>query len=75
MAWTRDAIAARVDALAGRDDFVDAVRAFSEQLADGERELLGQVLLERAASLDYAWEERTRARGWLRRQWDRAARG
>ena len=49
--WTRQAIEARVAKLAEQhegQELVDAVVAFGEQLDDGERELLGRVLLERA---------------------------
>jgi hypothetical protein len=52
--------------------FADAVRAYSETLSGAEREQLKQVLLERAANFDQAIMDRVDARGWLRRQWDRA---
>jgi hypothetical protein len=51
--WTREALEARVAKLAEEhegQELVDAVVAFGEQLDDGERELLGKVLLERAPS-------------------------
>ena len=51
MEWTRAALEARVDKLAEEhegDDFVDAVRRFSEQLSEHERDLLGRVVLDRA---------------------------
>jgi FixJ family two-component response regulator len=49
--WTRAALEARVDKLAAEhegDEFVEAIREFAEQLSDGERELLGRVVLARA---------------------------
>ena len=51
MHWTRAALEARVAKLAEEhegEELVAAVAAFAEQLDDGERELLGQVLLEQA---------------------------
>lgn len=71
-------IARRVDELArqhsGRD-FADAIRAYSETLDEGEQEALKQVLLSRAANFDQAVMDRVDARGWLRRQWNRAGGG
>ena len=65
----------RVDDLA-RDhsgqDFADAIRAYSESLDEGSREELKRVLVARAASFDQAVMDRVDARGWFRRQWDRA---
>jgi hypothetical protein len=49
--WTRAALEARVAKLADEqegEELVAAVAAFAEQLDDGERELLGRVLLEQA---------------------------
>jgi hypothetical protein len=49
--WTREALETRVAKLAEEHEgqqLVDAVVRFSEQLDDGERELLGRVLVERA---------------------------
>lgn len=49
--WTREALEARVDKLSEEhegQELVDAVVRLGEQLDDGERELLGRVLLERA---------------------------
>jgi len=49
--WTRAALEARVDKLAFEhegDEFVAAVRRFSEQLNESERDLLGRVVLDRA---------------------------
>jgi hypothetical protein len=68
----------RVDELAQRhegDAFAAAVRELHAELGVRERELLEEVLLERAASLDEAVMERVDARGWLRRQWDKASGG
>ena len=51
MKWTRAALEARVDKLASEhegDEFVAAVRRFSEQLNESERDLLGRVVLDRA---------------------------
>ena len=52
--------------------FADAIRSYSETLDPAAREELKQVLLERAADFDQAVMDRIDARGWLRRQWDRA---
>ena len=69
--WTRDEIAARVDELREHEpDFVAAMRAFSEGLSPKERELLSEVLLERADT-EQALRERIDSRGWFRRQWDK----
>ena len=69
--WTREQLAARVDELReGQADFVAAVRAFAEQLRPEERELLGEVLMERADT-EHALRERIDTRGWFRRQWDK----
>ena len=65
----------RVDELAAQHsgpDFAEAIRVYSETLPASEQEELKQVLLERAANFDQAVMERVDARGWLRRQWDRA---
>jgi hypothetical protein len=71
----RAEIARRVDALAeehsGRD-FADAVRRYSETLDEEDQAELKQILLERAADFDQAIMERVDARGWFRRQWDKA---
>jgi hypothetical protein len=70
--WTKTAIGARVDQLAGEhqgDAFVVAVRQFSEQLDDRERIVLQDVLMARAnlrsRIADAAQERRTS--GWMRR--------
>ena len=72
---SRDALERRVDELArehsGRD-FADAIRAYSETLDEPARDELKQVLLERAADFDQAIMDRVDARGWFRRQWDKA---
>lgn len=69
--WTKDQIAAQVDELREREpDFVAAMRTFSEGLSPEERELLGEVLLERADT-EQALRERIDTRGWFRRQWDK----
>lgn len=49
--WTRAALEVRVEKLAEEHDgpeLVEAIRLFAEQLEPDERELLGQVLLDRA---------------------------
>ena len=72
----RTEIARRVDELARQHSgraFADAMRAYSATLDDEAKEQLQQVLLERAADFDQAVMDRVDARGWLRRQWDRAA--
>jgi acetyl-CoA carboxylase carboxyltransferase component len=53
--------------------FADAVQAYADELDEESREQLKEVLLERAASLDQAIMDRVDSRGWLRRQWDKAA--
>jgi hypothetical protein len=72
----RDEIVGRVDELAreysGRA-FADAIRSYSATLDPEAQEELKQILLERAADFDQAIMDRVDARGWLRRQWDRAA--
>jgi hypothetical protein len=37
-----------------------------------DREVLREIVLARAANVDQAVMDRVDARGWLRRQWDRA---
>ena len=54
--------------------FADAVRAYADELDEASRAELKDVLLERGANLDQAIMERVDARGWLRRQWDKARR-
>jgi hypothetical protein len=67
MRWTKEALAARVEALGPGEE----LQHFAAELTAEERELLQEVLLERSGGMDYALRERTSARGWLRRQWDR----
>ena len=65
----------RVDALAAQysgQDFADAVRALAATLGEEETELLQRILVERSVNFDQAVMERVDARGWFRRQWDRA---
>jgi len=68
MAWTKAALAKRVDELGTGDE----LEGFAAGLDDRERELLQEVLLERSGVEDYALRERIDAKGWLRRQWDQA---
>jgi RNA processing factor Prp31 len=70
--WTKVAISARVDQLAGEhqgDAFIVAVKQFSEQLTAKERNMLQDVLMAKAnlrsRIADAAQERRTS--GWLRR--------
>ena len=69
--WTKEALAARVDALGPGPE----LERFAAGLTDEERALLQEALLERSGAGAYALRERLAARGWLRRQWDRAGRG
>ena len=65
----------RVDELAGELSgraFADAIRSYHATLDAASQELLTDVLLERAAEFDQALMDRVDARGWFRRQWDRA---
>ena len=71
----RDEIVRHVDELAGAHSgraFADAIRSYSATLDTGAQEELKQVILERAADFDQAIMDRVDARGWFRRQWDRA---
>jgi len=68
MAWTKAALAKRVDELGTGDE----LEGFAAGLDDRDRELLQEVLLERSGVEDYALRERIDAKGWLRRQWDQA---
>ena len=76
MSPERRDVARRVDDLArshsGRD-FAEAIRAYATTLGPEARQELEQILLERAADFDRAIMERVDARGWFRRQWDKAA--
>ena len=65
----------RVDELAAEHSgkaFAESIRAYAETLTEPEQEQLKQVLLSRAANFDQAIMDRVDARGWLRRQWDKA---
>ena len=65
----------RVDELAREHSgqaFADAIRAYSDSLDERAREELKQILVTRAANFDQAVMDRVDARGWFRRQWDRA---
>jgi flagellar biosynthesis regulator FlaF len=66
----------RVDELAERHSgqaFADAVRELHAGLGQRERGILEEILVERAAAAGDAVMRRIDARGWLRRQWDRAS--
>ena len=67
MRWTKEALAARVDALGPGPE----LERFATDLTAQERDVLQEVLLERSGATDYALRERMSAKGWLRRQWDR----
>lgn len=66
--WTKEALAARVEHLGPGAE----LERFAAGLSDEERELLQAVLIERSGVFREAMDERFHARGWLRRQWDRA---
>lgn len=71
----RTEVERRVDELAEAHRgkaFADAVAAYHTTLDEHGRVVLGEVLLERAGTFDQALIDRVDARGWLRRQWDRA---
>ena len=71
----RSQIERRVDELAQQhsgQDFAEAVRAYSVTLDEPSREELKRILVARAANFDQAVMDRVDARGWFRRQWDRA---
>jgi hypothetical protein len=65
----------RVDELAqelkGRA-FAKAIQAYFDELDPESQEELRRVLVDRAANLDQAVMDRVDARGWFRRQWDKA---
>jgi flagellar biosynthesis regulator FlaF len=74
----RHQLARRVDELAAEHSgqaFADAITELAATLDEYEKEELQRVLLERAANLDQAVMDRVDARGWFRRQWDRASGG
>jgi hypothetical protein len=65
----------RVDELAEEHAgpaFAAAIQAWFEELDPQSQEQLRQILLERASNFDQALMERVDARGWFRRQWERA---
>lgn len=66
----------RVDELAAEHsgrEFADAIRAYSETLREEEKGQLQQILVERSVDFDQAVMERVDARGWFRRQWEKAS--
>jgi hypothetical protein len=66
----------RVDELAGELSgraFAKAIQAYFAELDPESQEELRRILLERAANFDQAMMDRVDARGWIRRQWDRAS--
>lgn len=72
---SRGELELRVDELAAQHsgtDFAEAIQAYSGTLPQAEREELKLILVERAGNFDQAVMERVDARGWFRRQWDRA---
>ena len=75
---SRREVEQRVDELAAAHTgraFAVAIASYANELDPVAREQLEQILLERAASLDQAVMERVDARGWFRRQWDKASGG
>lgn len=59
-----------------RETFHAEVRRLAAGLDEGEREVLGEILLARAkeeGAFADAYERRVGAKGWFRRQWDKAA--
>ena len=74
----RAALEWRVDELAqlhSGQAFADAIKELAAGLNGDEEELLKEILIERAATFDQAVMERVDARGWFRRQWDKASGG
>jgi hypothetical protein len=58
-----------------RESFVDEVERLAAGLDERERQLLSEILLERAqeeGAFAEAFERRVGAKGWLRRQWEKA---
>jgi hypothetical protein len=65
----------RVDALAAEHSgpaFAEAIKELFAGLGPHDREGRREIVLARAANVDQAVMDRVDARGWLRRQWDRA---
>ena len=72
---SRAELEGRVDQLAAAhrgQAFAQAIQELAAGLDADERTLLQEILVERAVNFDQAVMERVDARGWLRRQWDRA---
>lgn len=65
---TREDLQARVEELGPGAD----LERLAATLSPAERDLLQDVLLVRSGAAGYALRERSRAKGWLRRMWDRA---
>lgn len=66
----------RVDELAADHEgaaFADAVRSYSEELDEEDREELKAILLIRARALEDAVGDRFEAHGWFRRTFGRMA--
>jgi hypothetical protein len=58
-----------------RQSFVAEIERLAAGLDERERELLNEILLERAqeeGAFAEAFERRVGAKGWFRRQWDKA---
>jgi hypothetical protein len=75
---SREDVERRVDELAAAHSgkaFALAISSYAAELDPVAREELEQILLERAANVDQAMMERVDARGWFRRQWDKASGG
>ena len=74
MIWTRQALEARVAALAAEHEgaeLVAAVQRLAAELEEDEREVLGRILLERAherGAYDAGLVGQIEAPGWFRRQ-------
>ena len=68
MPWTKQQLAAEIERLGPGEE----LERFAADLDDGERKLLQEALLERSDAGGYALRERIDAKGWLRRQWDKA---
>jgi hypothetical protein len=59
-----------------RDTFVAEIERLAEDLDDEDRAVLGEILLARANEQGVfaeAYERRVGAKGWFRRQWERAS--